>query len=39
MTWEIIEANPDKPWNWWVLSKHPNITLDIVEANLDKHWN
>ena len=22
ITWEIIEANPDKPWNWKTLSQN-----------------
>ena len=22
ITWEIVEANPDKPWNWGVLSRN-----------------
>jgi hypothetical protein len=27
ITWDIVEANPDKPWNWGGLSKNPNIIL------------
>ena len=39
ITWDIIEANPNKPWDWSVLSYNPNITCDIIQANLDKPWN
>ena len=38
ITWDIIEANPDKPWQYGVVDRNPNITWDIVEANLDKPW-
>ena len=36
---DIVEANPDKPWDWDGLSANPNITMDIVEANPDKPWD
>ena len=39
ITWEIIQANPDKEWNWYLLSGNPNITWDIVEANPDNPWD
>ena len=29
ITWEIIEANMDKPWNWDCLSMNPSITWEI----------
>ena len=38
VTWDIVQANPDKPWNWWGLSLNPSITWDIVQANPDKPW-
>jgi hypothetical protein len=34
-----VEANPDKPWDWYALSINPNITMEIVEANPDKPWD
>ena len=37
--WDIVKANPDKPWNYYCLSRNPNITWDIVQANPDKPWN
>ena len=38
ITWEIVQANPDKPWCFNMLSKNSNITWDIVQANPDKSW-
>ena len=38
LTWDIISANPDKPWVWWCISANPNITWDIINANPDKPW-
>ena len=37
-TWDIIQANPDKPWRYSMLSENPNITWEIVQANPDKDW-
>ena len=37
ITWEIVEANPTKPWNWNWLSGHRNITWEIVKANPENH--
>ena len=39
ITWEIVQANPDMPWNWRGLSANPNITPGIVQANLHKDWD
>ncbi|NDE18139.1 hypothetical protein EBZ80_24790 [bacterium] len=39
ITWEIVAANPEKPWNWYWLSRNPNITWEIVAANPDKPWS
>jgi hypothetical protein len=36
ITWDIVEAYPEKPWNWRVLSRNPNITWDIIVNNSDK---
>ena len=38
ITWDIVQANPNKPWDWRCLSWNPNITWDIVQANPDKPW-
>jgi hypothetical protein len=37
--WDIVKANPDKPWDYELLSDNPNITWDIVKANPDKPWD
>ena len=29
----FIKENPDKPWNWYLISRNPNITMDIIKAN------
>ena len=36
---QFIKDNSDKPWDFRLLSKNPNITWDIVQANPDKPWN
>ena len=36
---QFIKTNPDKPWDFWSLSRNPNITWDIVKANPDKPWD
>jgi hypothetical protein len=38
-TWDVIKDNPDKPWDYSVLSKNTNITFDIVRDNPDKSWD
>jgi hypothetical protein len=38
ITWEIVQANPDKPWYFGWLSRNPNITWEIVQANPDENW-
>jgi hypothetical protein len=39
-TWfDYIKLNPDKRWNYYNLSKNPNITWDVVAAHPDKPWN
>ena len=39
ITWEIVLANPDKPWNWNCLSENPSIHWEIVLNNPDRPWN
>ena len=39
ITWDIVAANPDKPWNSCWLSRNPNITWEIMVANPDKPWD
>ena len=35
ITWDIIKANPDIPWDWEGISWNPNITMDIIRDNPD----
>ena len=39
ITMEMIETNPDKPWDWSCISRNPNITMEIIENNPDKPWD
>jgi len=39
ITWDIIQANHKKPWDWYYISRHPTITWDIIQQNPGKPWN
>jgi hypothetical protein len=39
ITWEFIEANPDKNWHWPGISRNPNITWEIIQANPNRPWD
>jgi hypothetical protein len=39
VTMADVIGNPDKPWNWDLLSYNRNITMEDVIANPDKPWN
>ena len=39
ITFDIVLAHPNKPWNWISLSRNPNITFDIVLAHPDILWD
>ena len=36
--WRLVKDNPDKEWEWSLLSENPNITWEIIQNNLDKPW-
>ena len=36
---QFILDNPDKPWDWFVLSRNPSISWKFVQDNPDKPWN
>lgn len=38
-TWEIIQNNPDIPWDYDGVQRNRNITLDNIYDNPDKPWN
>ena len=35
----LIHEYPEKPWNWCLLSRNPNITMQIVLDYPEKPWN
>jgi hypothetical protein len=39
MSYWLVLAYPDKPWDWSWLGSNPNITFDVVMAYFDKPWN
>jgi lipocalin len=43
ITWEIVQANPNKYWDYGKLSSNPNITREIVRANQydnpERNWD
>jgi hypothetical protein len=36
---DMIEKNPDKPWDWEYISCNPNLTMEMIEKNPDKPWD
>jgi hypothetical protein len=30
--WDVVQVNPDRPWNYTTLSQNPNITWEIVTS-------
>ena len=36
---KFILDNHDKDWDWWSISKNPNITMDIIRDNPEKPWD
>ena len=37
--WSVIEAYPDKKWNWKKLSSRNDIPIHIIETHLDWPWD
>ena len=36
---KFIKESPDKPWDWWCISRNPNITWQIVRDNPMQNWD
>jgi len=36
---EFVNEHPDKPWEWYALSRNRNITIEIIEKYSDKPWD
>lgn len=34
-----LEKHPDERWNWYDISRNPNITIEYVESHPDKRWH
>ena len=34
----LLEKYQDKSWDWFYISKNPNITMEIIQKYPDKHW-
>jgi hypothetical protein len=39
ITMKDILDNPDKPWNWEIVSSNYNITMEFVNNNPHKPWD
>ncbi len=36
----LLEKYPAKQsWNWFSISRNPNITMEFIEKHLDKPWD
>ena len=31
----LLEKYPDKPWEWYWISRNPNITMGFIEDHID----
>ncbi len=38
-SFDFINTNPDKPWNWSILSGRKDLSSEVISANKDKPWN
>lgn len=36
ITWENVEENPNKPWNYTYLSRNKHMTQDVIQNNIKK---
>ncbi len=39
ITPKFIDKHIDLPWDWYRLSRNPNVTPELIEKYLDKPWN
>ena len=39
MLMTILKFYPDKPWNWFDISRNTNLTMDMINNNPDKSWD
>ena len=36
---KLLIKFPDKPWNWSLVSKNPNITIEFIDEYSDLPWD
>lgn len=38
---QAIESNPQLNWNWQLVSRNPNLTMEFIESypNIDWNWS
>ena len=29
----------DLPWDWWILTRNPNITFEFIEKHINEDWD
>ena len=39
ITWDFIQKNLDKWWDWRGICCNHNITMENVDANVDEQWD
>lgn len=37
--WDAVCAEPNQPWDYWKLSRHPELTWEVVRRLAHKGWN
>ena len=35
----FLEKNESKPWDWYGVSRNPNITMEFIDAHPEKSWD
>jgi len=35
----FLEKNESKPWDWYGVSRNPNITMEFIDAHPEKDWD
>jgi hypothetical protein len=36
---DIVQQNPDKPWDWFGISANPTLSWGFIQKNPDKPWD
>ena len=35
----LLQKYPNRPWNWLVISRNPNLTMEMIEKLPNKPWD